>query len=97
MKPIIRYIDIELDDDEIKLTKEELEKIVSNAYDTGFSDGYSSASSKPNIVTPPTNPSPYSPQYPYPGIWCGGESISGSNQTNSNMRITTSNETDNKN
>ena len=77
MKPII--VLVKNKDEKIELTKEELEKIVKDAYDEGYEDGQE-ASNK-GTITYPSYPYPYTPSTPNtpitPPITCCNVNVSG--------------------
>lgn len=70
MRPIVIYVG---KSDEIKLTKEEFEKYLKEAYDSGYSEGYAAGNRyyypwSPTITNvPQTNPEPLKITWDYTG------------------------------
>lgn len=66
-----KFVYIKIVDNKVDLTKEELEKIIEQAYQEGFNDG---VNSMPTITTPST-PWPQPPSIPAPYIGDAPETI----------------------
>lgn len=66
-----KIVFVKTKDDKVDLTKEELEKIIEQAYQEGFNDGVNST---PTITTPST-PWPQPPSIPAPYIGDAPETI----------------------
>ena len=66
-----KIVFVKIKDNKVDLTKEELEKIIEQAYQEGFNDG---VNSMPTITTPST-PWPQPPSIPAPYIGDAPETI----------------------
>lgn len=63
MKPIVITVD---ENGEAKLTPEQLQKLIDDAYKQGYEDGYRAV-----VVTTPTYPPYTTPYYTSPTVTCG--------------------------